>query len=250
MNSPRLWISLFALWTAWAAMPAAAADATREFAVEGWVELSENGELLAFEPGGEPPLPPSLLPGVEAELQRIAFKSAVREGEPAPSRSWLTARAVLTPVGDDYGLVIRDSRLGPRPVQREVPRIAPGSRRFLQMVLVFTVDANGRPTDVAAESLAGADRRQLDSAVASLSRWRFEPEQVAGQPVASPMRLVVTFSRSPDDVPTEESRPPAAALPAERPGAPGQDAYAAPVEVFAVPASVPRATRAGARGGT
>lgn len=238
-------ILLLALLPWVTASGAVASMPSQSFPIEGWLELDAEGRLHAFEEDSQRPVPAPLLAGAREQLATLAFQPARRDGEPAGSRSWLTARVVLQEEGDEYVLTLQDARLGPKPLHRQAPRIALAGRRSISLVVDLTVDVQGRPVGVHAESLEGADRRQLDAAMAAISAWRFEPERVAGEPIASSMRLPVRVARSPKDLPTTPMRLPESPLQAGRPGAPGQDGYVDVLEILGSPVGLPRRERPG-----
>lgn len=59
-------------------------------------------------------------------------------------------------------------------------------------VLQFTVDTQGRPTEIARAQ--EDDRKMCDHAVIALRHWQFEPATQDGKPVVSRYRVPITYS--------------------------------------------------------
>lgn len=231
------------LWLPSLAAQAADAPAgeVRRLPLAGWVEMSAQGRVTAFEPDPAGKLPPVLQPTVENQLKASVFRPASRDGRPAPSRSWLTARVVIRHLqGDDYHVGLDELRLGPKPLLRETPHLRIDGRDSLALAVAFTVTPEGVPIDVEAQDVLGATRANRGVARLAIARWRFEPEQVAGEPIASAVRLPIVLAKTTFDSPMPAIDFPPVPLPASRPGAPGQDGYLPVLEIRAVRRGTPR----------
>lgn len=231
------------LWLPSLAAQAADAPAgeVRKLPLAGWVEVSAQGRVTAFEPDPAGKLPPVLQPTVEEQLKASLFRPASRDGRPAPSRSWLTGHVVLRHLqGDDYHLGFDELRLGPKPLLRESPHLRLGDQDGLALVVAFTVTPEGVPAGIEAQDVFGTNRANLGVARLAIARWRFEPEQVGGEPVASALRLPIVLAKTTFDAPMPAVDFPPAPLPEARPAAPGQDGYLPALEIRAVRRDTPR----------
>ncbi|KFN45449.1 hypothetical protein N790_02240 [Arenimonas malthae CC-JY-1] len=233
----------FLLWLPSLAAQAADAPAgeVRKLPLVGWIEISAQGRMTAFEFDPAAKVPPVLQPTLTEQLQSAAFVPATRDGKPAPSRSWLTARVVIRHLqGDDYHVGLEGTQLGPKPLLRETPRLALGTGDPIALVVAFTVTPEGVPANVEAQGVRHATRAHLGVARLAIARWRFEPEQVGGEPVASLVRLPIVLAKTTFDAPMPAVGFPPAPLPEGRPGAPGQDGYLPALEIRAVRRGTPR----------
>jgi hypothetical protein len=231
------------LWLPFLSAQAADAPAgeVRKLPLAGWVEVSAQGRVTAFEPDPAGKLPPVLLPTVEEQLKASLFRPGSRDGRPAPSRSWLTGHVVLRHLqGDDYHLGFDELRLGPKPLLRETPRLSLGTQDPIALVVAFTVTPEGVPAEIEAQGVLHATRAHLGVARLAIGRWRFEPEQVGGEPVASAVRLPIVLAKASFDAPMPAVDFPPATLPEARPAAPGQDGYLSALEIRAVRRGTPR----------
>jgi TonB family protein len=100
----------------------------------------------------------------------------------------------------------------PRPISRETPPYPEGQTTSATVVVELVVEANGTVSEIRA---ASGEEPFARAAVASVSRYVFEPARRAGQPVRARIRVVVEF--------TPPAPSPVAPL---EPDAPGADAGA------------------------
>ena len=205
------------------------------YALSGWVELAADGSVTSFEPAGERAPPESLRTAATALVEQTAFQPPIVDGQPQASRSWLEARIKLVPQGESYAATLDSPRLGPRLVQMDPRRLGAytRSRTPINVVMSYTVTPEGKPTDIALENPGARLPGGAESAFMSWVRsMRFEPVQIAGEPVASPVRLplcVGMLDAGHDDFEYEAPpRDPAT------PGAPGQTANDEPMCFTAV----------------
>lgn len=163
------------------------ADLTGHFA--GWSEVDASGRLTAFTPHGA--AVPAVAQALRAELDKQRFTPArAPSGTARTVRTFLTGRYALEAVDDGWVLRIRELSAGPRLTAQVAPR--PPQRTFtvgesVWMRVAMTVQADGQPNDIVIEELQGPAAFQREAREA-LRKWRFEPESVGGQPIATAIR--------------------------------------------------------------
>lgn len=222
-----------------AALPASAketspspAEAPRVFHYGAWVGLAADGQVVEATLPADTTLPDVLRGPLVQNLKALVLEPARPQGVAKPSRSWLQGNLTLVPKGDDYQIIVDADQLGPRLLQPFHPRMGRPPDQPVRLLMQFEVTAEGRVRDVQVTAMdrppSGMIRRVEDS----LRVLRFEPEQVDGQPVATTLRwpfqsLRENAGEKPFDLPPLARDP-------QRPGVPGQDAYAMPIIFTAV----------------
>jgi len=216
------------------AMPAGAdvdgsarADEGPIFPFGAWIELSAEGRVVDATLPPDPRLPAalhdSLLQGIEA---RVFEPARGVDGIAKPSRSWLQGHLRLVPQADNYEIIVEPEQLGPRLLQPFRPRTGRPPDRPVRLLLSFDVTAEGRASNVEVTAIDRAPSGLASRIADSVRALRFEPEQVDGQPVATRLRWPFQVLRSTSGE-LSFDLPPLARDP-QRPGVPGQDAYALP----------------------
>lgn len=161
----------------------------------GWSEVDASGRLTAFTPDGQ--AVPAVAQALRGELDRQVFTPARNaSGAPHPVRTFLSGRYALEPVDDGWLLRISELRAGPKPTTQVMPR--PPQRTFTMgesvwMRVAMTVTADGKPANIVIEELRGP-QAFLREARDALQKWRFEPESVGGQPIATMIRQEYSIS--------------------------------------------------------
>jgi TonB family protein len=222
MPNPRSRSLAALLLLAVCAGPATAGEPSRTEPLRGWAEIDSEGRLVAIE--WHPSVPAALHTVALDGLRKLSFSPALHEGQPQASRSWLTGDIELHADGDDYEVLLREIAAGPRFIKLEPPRYpvtALRRRAAAAVIAEFVVGVDGHARDVRARTLDG-DQAFADAVRDALAKWRFEPEQVDGQPVASAVCVPFTFAierKFPTTRPTADD---CEALPATGPRAPGQ----------------------------
>lgn len=142
----------------------------------GWAEIDAKGRLQDFLADGS--ANPVLLQATVDQLKQLEFVPAQGENGPVQARVYLTGSYELRPDGEDLVLTLRGVRTGPKVTRRVMPK--PPLRLVTDLMpaisgrVAFTVQADGRPSDIMLEvpPASGEFRRELRSAIA---KWRFEP---------------------------------------------------------------------------
>jgi hypothetical protein len=206
----------------------------RVFAFGAWVELSAEGRVIeASLPPGDTALPAVLHEPLLQIIKELIFEPARRkDGAARPSRSWLQGRLRLVPQGDNYELLVQADQLGPRPLQPFRARTGRPPDKPVRLLLTFEVTAEGRTRNVEITTMDRTPSGITKNVADSLEALRFEPEKVDGQPVATTLRWPFQVRRSTSEELAFEL-PPVARDP-QRPGVPGQNAYALPIIITAV----------------
>lgn len=201
-----------------------AGDAKRSFSVSGWLEISAQGQVTAYEPDPDQKLPDSLHASARALIEATVFEPAKREGQDMASRSWLQATLKLEVRGEDYAVTLDSPHLGPRPSKVYFPRVRARPSRPIRLLLSYQVTAEGKVEGVMIETLEGdlpsSAARELKAGLLGL---RFEPVTVGGMAVASTLHLPVCLQK----VGTEVQAFELPALPRDptQPAATGHDGY-------------------------
>lgn len=155
----------------------------------GWADVDASGRVVTFAPDGG--AVPSVARALRDELAKQVFTPARdASGAAHPVRTYLSGRYVLEPDSEGWVLRIDELRAGPKVVSVVMPRAH--DRMFTMgetvwMRVAMTVQPDGRPADIEIEEFQGtqATRREARDA---LRKWRFEPETVAGEPIATRVR--------------------------------------------------------------
>ncbi len=146
--------------------------------------------ILAFSPAmlfaqGTTPAQPVSTPVLQS--------SAAQPAELAALKSVDNAKTAASPLRVTTGVVAPALLTDP---QAEAQDLAPAAALRLKRTVVvdLTVDATGKPTDLKVVESAG--QYTDEDAVAAISKYRFKPGTLDGQPTAVPMRLRYVIQRS------------------------------------------------------
>ncbi len=139
---------------------------------------------------------------LERDVRGWEFEPARIDGQPAPSVTQLliTVLAEPTGVGDAYALRIIHASNGPAYDQIQPPRYpltALRSRTAARLVLAVEIDADGKVVAATVDSIRSTGNRHTKMlsthTIDAVSKWTFIPEQVAGQPIGSSIKVPVNF---------------------------------------------------------
>jgi TonB family protein len=173
----------------------AAIAAPLEGKFAGWVDIDATGKLNSFAPDGA--ANPALADALRQQLQQFSFVPARRDGTPVAVRTYVTGHYTLEERGDEYVMRMAGAEVGPKQVVLDLPK--PPLRLMTMnepgwVRVGFTVGRDGKPRDVFAEDGDGPTemRRNVRE---SVTRWRFEPETVAGKPIETYIRVDFTFAK-------------------------------------------------------
>lgn len=167
------------------------------FRAEARVELDAAGRPTKIEASKD--LPDAIRSYVEGRVAAYHFSPPARDGVSGPAVTHLSLGACAVPSAGGYRLGLDLQGYGPRLARLgnpEYPREAARAHVQAQATMRVLVRADGT---AALEKIEYADpeqpaRRAFDGAIGHLvSQLRFEPEQLAGQPVATRIELGANF---------------------------------------------------------
>lgn len=195
----------------------------------GWSEVDASGHLTAFTPDG--PAVPAVAQALRGELDRQVFTPARdASGSPHAIRTYLSGAYALEPVDEGWLLRITDLKVGPKPIARVMPRpphrtVSVGESVWMRVAM--TVQADGKPDNIVIEEMHGP-QAFLREARDAFEKWRFEPESVGDQPVATALRQEYSIGLAEK---TPPSGPPCPKDTSGRVLAPGQTSCLPMIEV-------------------
>jgi hypothetical protein len=142
----------------------------------GWAEIDARGRLQNFNADGA--ANSALLVATIDQLKRLEFVPAQGATGPVQARAYLTGSYKLQPDGEDLVLTLHGVRTGPKVTRHVMPK--PPLRMMIDLLptlssrVAFTIQADGRPTDIVIEVAprSGEFVRELRDAI---GKWRFEP---------------------------------------------------------------------------
>jgi TonB family protein len=167
-------------------------------------DVDAQGHITATQV--DPDVPASIAAPLSAAVKQWQFTPATLNGRPVPAHTFIKARLQLLadPSGQNY-LHISFTDNGPwlNPQgggQPEYPMEAIRARRSAVVIVEATVQPDGSLTDMnLSNKVEGQPLPNYfkTAVLAAAKQWRAIPEQVDGQPVATRMRIPVTFSLEP-----------------------------------------------------
>jgi hypothetical protein len=152
----------------------------------------------------DPAAAPALLQAAEAYARKLVFTPARKGGSAVPSETYLSLVLAMEPAGEGkYALKLRRAVNGPgvASLGKLDPPKNLGRRAGATIVVAVDVDAQGKPDmdSFKAEKVelrepsSFAEARYLDAIRQSVRHSRFDPDKVAGVPVASRVSLPYRF---------------------------------------------------------
>ena len=177
------------------------------FRADARVEVDANGKPTRIEASQD--LPQAIRAYIEKRVATWTFSPPARDGVTGAGVTYVSLGACAIPEGDGYRLGLDFKHNGPRiatpdgriPVLPYPMSARRAGRDTVEMDVQFFIEADGRAT---LDKLVYADNESHrrdgfdDLVTAWLRRLRFDPEQLAGQPVRSQAKigLVYTMSRA------------------------------------------------------
>lgn len=200
-----------------AALPTAAREATWAGVKWATVDIDDGGRVVAIELG--PDLTPAFEAALRHEIATWAFEPARIDGAAVASRTHLFVNLRASDLGAGRaGVQVVSVSNGPRPTGKRdmhYPDRAVERRVQGTVMLTLTVAADGSVAHAAADAEAHPLLRS--AALRSAGGWRFIPEQVAGQPVATRIRAPVAYCITVDTETCRDAGTDAAGAPARHP---------------------------------
>lgn len=161
-------------------------------------DVDANGHISATQV--DPEVPASIAAVLAVAVKQWKFVPARLNGQPVPAHTFIRAELQALPkASGQYNLRVSFMGNGPRmgKLRPLYPAAALRRRQSAFMILDATVQPDGHLTDMTASSKF-AKWHVLpsfkDAVLTAAKHWHFIPEQVDGRPVATHMRIPVTFN--------------------------------------------------------
>jgi len=186
--------SSLALLAAVAATPACAASEGYSVSVAFDASFDAEGRLVDLRPHKEAEHPAALWANLKSRLGAMKVPPVMGEaGRPATFRTGLYLNLEVDP-GDGRQGQVRIKDLAPKPLilvedyyglPRDISRTA-GWTGEVEAECIVGID--GRCGEVKVKALPGIPQSVLKWASATLALWRFQPPEIGGKPIASPVK--------------------------------------------------------------
>jgi len=205
----RIVVLALAGLSAWAALPASAADPLAPYPVSVWsrVLFGPDGKPQTLEVVDADQYPAGFVQNVKQRVAQATIQPPVVDGKAVTQRSGVEMRFVISPKPEGGAQVRVDGlTVGALPVKRYLAAypadIAATGGWEGEVTGVCTIGTNGRCRVVDVLATAGMPESVRRYAKVSLDGWQFEPQEVDGKPVESEYRLVMrlnTLDTAPED---------------------------------------------------
>jgi TonB family protein len=167
-------------------------------------DVDAQGHITATQV--EPDVPASIAAMLASAVKQWQFTPAKLNGRPVSAHTFISAKLQALPnTNGQYNLRIRFMGNGPKinphgGVQPQYPRDAIRARQSAFTILEATIQPDGSLTDMSVSS-EFEDWPLLPyfkaAVLAAAKQWHAIPEQVDGRPVATRMRIPVSFNLNP-----------------------------------------------------
>jgi TonB family protein len=169
-----------------------AQDKPKEIWIHAPIEIAADGKAQIGELKG---VSGALSAMAKQALTNSRFLPAHRNGAAVVSSTHLTAILVLTPVrADDYSISLKDINLAPTGLA-VAPPLYPADmvrgNRSGDVELRLRIGVDGKP--VYLRTVSSSHQAFEKAAIASMKRWKFEPQRIAGRPVEVEVSQPVRF---------------------------------------------------------
>jgi TonB family protein len=171
------------------------------------IAVNSDGKLV------EMTFPKSLPQGLEEDLRKRAasweFSAALRNGQPQESRSSLVFELQIDATRNGpMAVYLVGAKTGPR-FAETVPPVYPINaihrRSGGEVIVRCRIVASGRCVDLKARP-GNVDPVLVAAAMEAIPKWRFQPEQVAGQAVEAWVDVPIRFSIAGQHKTTKEEK--------------------------------------------
>lgn len=171
----------------------AVAETTQRHVYTYVLELDEDGSIRTLEPSGS--IPADTRSELDRHIQGWVFQPAEVDGRRVATGTFLRVGVEIPAAGRP--LRILSATTGPAPQAIRFPDYPASAQRRGEegvVVLKLQVDADGRVQQAMTyDDSPRAARALVDAAQKAAATWRFQPERIDGQPVASTVLLPVCF---------------------------------------------------------
>jgi hypothetical protein len=183
-----------------ACLPVAAGSrAKAPYSVDVWssVLFAEDGRAGDIRIADESQLPPAFAAQVRTRLQNARIEPRIVDGKPATFRTGVRMTFAVTPSKGTGTVRVAGLEMAPLPIARSFVKfpveIANSAGWQGEVTAICLVDIQGRCASTDVRAPAGVPESARRWAAASFERWRFEPQQVGGVPIAGEFALRVTI---------------------------------------------------------
>lgn len=153
-----------------------------------------EGRLVALRPHNEAEQPAPLWDNLKARLAAMKVPPVLGEdGQPASFRTGLYLNLEVSPAGEGKMGQVRIKGLKPKPLvlsadyyglPKDISRTAGWNG---EVEAECTVGTDGRCGDVKVKALPGMPQSVLKWASATMALWQFQPPEINGKPIPSPV---------------------------------------------------------------
>ena len=186
-------LMLCVLWSA-----VSAQEVAREVAAEAALDVTSDGQVARAQM--LTPIPEVLAKPASEVMTRWRFKPVRRHGRDVPAKTYARVKIQLLKAGaDKYRIRVVYLTNGPRiqPTVTPYYPIAETGHGEAHLLLQAIVQSDGSLSDVevveAHTSGGPLGRLFRQSAIAALRRWHADPEVVDGRPIATHIRVPMSF---------------------------------------------------------
>lgn len=187
-------LNLLMAWVALLLFASLANSQTGTWRAGAWLDiaLDEQGAVTEAVVVGD--VHPALVDPLREWVTRKAFTPAEVEGQAVPSTTSVWATYTLVERDGGYELEVQNYETAPRPIHKEEPayprnELLAGKEGWVR--LRFTVQPDGKPSDI--RVVESSHRNFEKQARRAIPRWRFKPETVNGQAVATEVTTKIEF---------------------------------------------------------
>jgi TonB family protein len=165
-------------------------------------DVDATGHVIATQIDRD--VPASIAGVLATAVRKWQFVSATRNGQPVPAHTFIYSKLLVLPgANGQYSLHIIYTGNGPKfdgaGWEARYPKDALQRRQAAFVFVTATVQPDGRPADITVESQFAewpVARSFKNAALKAARSWHFTPEQVDGQPVATQVRIPMSFTFS------------------------------------------------------
>ncbi len=159
-----------------------------------WLDIALDEQGAVTEAVVVDDVHPALVEPLRDWVSRQAFTPAEVEGRTVPSTTSVWATFTLVEVDGGYELQVLGYDSGPRPIHKEAPdypynELLAGKQGWVN--LSFTVQPDGKTSDI--RVVESSHRNFQKPAQRAVAKWRFKPNTVDGQAVATEVTQEIEF---------------------------------------------------------
>lgn len=181
------------------------------FRASAKVAVSAAGEVTGVEPDAS--LSPALQKLVRDEVSKYRFEPPMRAGKPVHGTTYVNLGGCAVPDGEDFRVSLAYKGAGPRLaggtfVPPKYPERAYRMELEADAVVTYSVQPDGSARlEAVRYEQSGRSMETFDKTLRDwVATFRYEPEMLAGQPVATKLEVPVDFKLGWSDVRSDARR--------------------------------------------